>query len=145
MSLDATEVTHTATGIKMRITREIDAKTVSDVIEVNTTTGAMTGTRVPQLRKMFRDFAKTSDGLLLNEARELIVQNMSGRQVGTHGAGLSTEWSTYGCGMDILNATAAGAAMVGGCTTATVWCVSGVSWYAATLMAIAGGTNCVFM
>jgi hypothetical protein len=145
-SLDASDVTRTDTGVKMRIAMSNGTARVSDVIEVNTTTGAMTGARLPQLRKMFRDFAKTSDGFLLNEARELIVQNLQneGRQVGSNG-GISSEWSTYSCGMDILNATAAGAAMVGGCTTATVWCVSGVSWYAASLMAIAGGTNCVFM
>jgi uncharacterized protein YbjQ (UPF0145 family) len=145
-SLEATDVTRTAAGVKMRLAMSNGGTHVSDVIEVNTTTGAMTGARLGQLRKMFRDFAKTSDGFLLNEARELIVQNLQneGRQVGANG-GMGSEWSTYSCGMDILNATAAGAAMVGGCTTGTVWCVSGVSWYAASLMAIAGGTNCVFM
>lgn len=145
VSVDATEVTSTADGVRMRLVMSNGATTVSDVIEVNSATGAVTGARLPQLRKMFREFAKSSDGFLLNEARELIVQNLQnkGRQVGANG-GISSEWSTYSCGADLLNAVAAGTAMIGGCAAGGWFCASGVAWYGSSLIQLATGGECVF-
>jgi hypothetical protein len=145
VSLEATEITNTATGITMRLVMTNGAKTVSDLIEVNSATGAVTGTRVSQFRKMFRDFARTSDGFLLNEARELIVQNAEdGRARGNAGR-ITSEWSTYGCGQDLLNSVAAGTAMIGGCAAGGWFCASGVAWYGSSLIQLATGGECVFM
>ena len=67
------------------------AMSVSDVVEVNTSTGAMSGGRLPQLRKMFRDFATRYMHLAGAVSGAKSVEPGSGRllNVGCHRACVS--------------------------------------------------------
>lgn len=145
LSIEGTEVEKTATGLKMRLSVKKGAAATSDVVEVNNANATVHGANA-QMRKMLKEFAKSSDGYLLNEARELIVQNLETGRVKGNGAGsISSEWSTYGCGADLLNAVAAGTAMIGGCASGGWFCASGVAWYGSSLIQLATGGECVFM
>ncbi len=97
-------------------------------------------------------FARTNEGLLLQEAAALIAeQKAQGLDIappGTKG-GVHAEWDGWSCTANVLNGVAAGAAMVGGCGTpacgpAVVYCcTSGIAWYGSSLIGIS--QNCNFL
>jgi len=93
ISIEASDVFRTANGVSLRITVRNGATSVSDVVQFNDAMKTVSGSRLPQLRNVFSDIARSPEGHLWNEARELIVQNLrSDRSGAASRPGLSSEW-----------------------------------------------------
>ena len=128
---------------------------VDDDLVANERTNELSGQQLSRVNEIARSFTMSEEGQLLQEAKELIASSKAQEENGPNGGGkgrlhIRANWNGWGCAGDILNAVAAGAAMVGGCgtpacgTAYTYCCVSGVAWYGAGLIGIANNGNCLF-
>lgn len=151
-ALHVTNVEREGDVVRMHVVVKNGEVVAEDDVVINQKTLSMDAANQVEVNRIFRDFVASSDGQLLLEAQALIRANelVDGTPREPHGPrrSIRSEWSWLGCGGQVLNAVAGGAAMVGGCTggvACTACCVSGVAWYGSALMQIADSDACVFV
>jgi hypothetical protein len=160
--LGADQLSTTSSTLKLHLSvKHGKHDKIEDDVEVNLAANEARGQRLGEINAELHRFAQTDSGHLLQEARDLIVaysasstfKTITGTASAslTHGFSFSiaSDGTGWGCTADVLNAVAAGAAMVGGCGTPSCgtayrWCCGGgIAWYASSLIQIANNGNCL--
>jgi hypothetical protein len=153
-TLKASNATREGDVTRSHVVIENGSDRVEDDLVANERTNELTGQHLSRVNEIARSFAMSEEGQLLQEAKELIASSKTQRDDPNGGDGgrfriRPTDF--WGCMADILNAVAAGAAMIGGCGTPAcgpyiIWCcTSGVAWFVASLISIVDSGDCLWV